>query len=44
MGCGMSTEDKAQSAKNKEIDEQLRREKNRLRSEIKVLLLGAGES
>lgn len=44
MGCGMSTEDKAGQIKTKEIDEQLRRDRNKLRSEIKVLLLGAGES
>jgi len=44
MGCGMSTEDKAGAMKNKEIDDQLRKDRQRMRSEIKVLLLGAGES
>jgi hypothetical protein len=44
MGCGMSTEDKAGAMKTREIDDQLKKERQRLRSEIKVLLLGAGES
>ncbi|PGH10008.1 guanine nucleotide-binding protein subunit alpha [Blastomyces parvus] len=44
MGCGMSTEDKEGKARNEEIENQLKRDKLMQRNEIKMLLLGAGES
>ncbi|KAL2859984.1 guanine nucleotide-binding protein subunit alpha [Aspergillus lucknowensis] len=44
MGCGMSTEYKEDNARNKEIENQLRRDKMVQWNEIKMLLLGAGES
>jgi guanine nucleotide-binding protein G(i) subunit alpha len=44
MGCGMSTEDKAGKQRNEEIENELKKDRMRLRNEIKMLLLGAGES
>jgi guanine nucleotide-binding protein G(i) subunit alpha len=44
MGCGMSTEDKAGKLRNEEIENELKKDRMRLRNEIKMLLLGAGES
>ncbi|KAH8720423.1 Guanine nucleotide-binding protein subunit alpha [Beauveria bassiana] len=44
MGCGMSAEEKEGRARNEEIENQLRRDRMMQRNEIKMLLLGAGES
>jgi len=44
MGLCMSAEDAEEKKRNDEIDMQLKREKAELGSEIKMLLLGAGES
>ncbi|KAH8147491.1 uncharacterized protein LAJ45_08318 [Morchella importuna] len=44
MGCGMSTEEKEGKQRNEEIENQLKRDKMMQRNEIKMLLLGAGES
>ncbi|KAJ1736768.1 guanine nucleotide-binding protein subunit alpha [Coemansia sp. BCRC 34490] len=44
MGCGASKEILEEKRNNDEIDSQLRKERMNLRNEVKMLLLGAGES
>ncbi|KAK0917813.1 guanine nucleotide-binding protein subunit alpha, partial [Friedmanniomyces endolithicus] len=44
MDCGQSSESKEGKQRNEEIENQLKRDKLSLRNEIKMLLLGAGES
>jgi len=44
MGCCMSQEDREGRRKNDEIENQLKRDRLSLRNEVKMLLLGAGES
>lgn len=44
MGCGPSKEDREMAARNEEIEAQLKKDRLAQRSEIKMLLLGAGES
>ncbi|CAG8484455.1 2880_t:CDS:2 [Ambispora gerdemannii] len=44
MGCCMSQEEKEGRRKNDEIENQLRRDRLSMRNEVKMLLLGAGES
>ncbi|KAI8384610.1 G protein alpha subunit [Radiomyces spectabilis] len=44
MGCCASVEDGAGKLRSEEIDNELRMEKMNIRNEVKLLLLGAGES
>ncbi|KAJ1937718.1 guanine nucleotide-binding protein subunit alpha, partial [Linderina pennispora] len=44
MGCGASKEDLDEKRANDEIEHQLRRDRMNMRNEVKMLLLGAGES
>ncbi|KAJ1564136.1 guanine nucleotide-binding protein subunit alpha, partial [Cladochytrium tenue] len=44
MGCTQSAEDKENKFRNDEIDAALKKEKLNQRNEVKMLLLGAGES
>jgi len=44
MGCGMSTPDDGTQARNEMIETQLKKDHLKMRNEIKMLLLGAGES
>jgi len=44
MGCIISNEEKVASERNKAIDRQLRLDQERASKEVKLLLLGAGES
>ncbi|RIA86013.1 guanine nucleotide binding protein, alpha subunit [Glomus cerebriforme] len=44
MGCCMSQEEQEGKRINEEIESQIRRDKLMMRNEIKMLLLGAGES
>ncbi|KAJ3043015.1 guanine nucleotide-binding protein subunit alpha [Rhizophlyctis rosea] len=44
MGCCASTEDGAAKRRNDEIDQAIKRDKMMMRNEVKMLLLGAGES
>lgn len=44
MGCVMSADEKSAIQRNKELDLEIRNERDMLRNEVKLLLLGAGES
>ncbi|KAI9491619.1 guanine nucleotide-binding protein subunit alpha [Zychaea mexicana] len=44
MGCCQSAETQEGKARNEEIENQIKRDKLNLRNEVKMLLLGAGES
>jgi len=44
MGCCLSAEEKEKKLRNDEIENQLKKEKASASSEVKMLLLGAGES
>ncbi|KAH8548413.1 guanine nucleotide-binding protein subunit alpha [Umbelopsis sp. PMI_123] len=44
MGCCQSTFDREGKSRNDQIEDQIRRDKVNLKNEIKMLLLGAGES
>ncbi|KAJ2022242.1 guanine nucleotide-binding protein subunit alpha, partial [Coemansia sp. S610] len=44
MGCGASKEDLDEKRANDEIENQLRKDRMNMRNEVKMLLLGAGES
>ncbi|KAL1925442.1 uncharacterized protein VTP21DRAFT_325 [Calcarisporiella thermophila] len=44
MGCCLSSELKKKNRRNNEIENQLRRDRVKMNNEVKLLLLGAGES
>lgn len=44
MGCTMSADERAALARSKQIERNLKDDRDRAKSEIKLLLLGAGES
>ncbi|KAI8384505.1 guanine nucleotide-binding protein subunit alpha [Radiomyces spectabilis] len=44
MGCCQSNEAQEDKARNEEIENQIKRDKLNMRNEVKLLLLGAGES
>ncbi|KAL2913288.1 guanine nucleotide-binding protein subunit alpha [Polyrhizophydium stewartii] len=44
MGCGASTEENEETRRNAEIENSLRKERENMRNQVKILLLGAGES
>ncbi|KAG0311212.1 guanine nucleotide-binding protein subunit alpha, partial [Dissophora globulifera] len=44
MGCCMSQDDKESRNRNEAIENELRRDRVKMRNEVKMLLLGAGES
>ncbi|KAL7752075.1 guanine nucleotide-binding protein subunit alpha [Sorochytrium milnesiophthora] len=44
MGCSQSTEQRDGANRNAEIEQQLKRDNEKSRKEVKMLLLGAGES
>ncbi|KAG0209146.1 guanine nucleotide-binding protein subunit alpha [Mortierella sp. GBA30] len=44
MGCCISQEDKEGRNRNEDIENQLRKDRMQMRNEVKMLLLGAGES
>ncbi|ORZ10398.1 guanine nucleotide-binding protein subunit alpha [Absidia repens] len=44
MGCCQSNESQDEKARNEEIENQIKRDKINMRNEVKMLLLGAGES
>ncbi|KAG0302618.1 guanine nucleotide-binding protein subunit alpha [Dissophora globulifera] len=44
MGCCISQEDKEGRTRNEAIENQLRKDRMQMRNEVKMLLLGAGES
>ncbi|KAG0323290.1 guanine nucleotide-binding protein subunit alpha, partial [Podila horticola] len=44
MGCCISQDDKESRNRHENIENQLRRDRIQMRNEVKMLLLGAGES